>query len=139
MKVLKNNPGDAEVIKIDVSDLKQLTIVCDGKVVAHMYLPEYKITDDVEQKAKTMADSITTYNKCGKLPSELLEEVEAKGTALTELDWKAAELELQNNELLESLKYFTDKVEGGEARSTDTYAKYKALLTKIENNQTPQP
>lgn len=117
MKVLKNNPGEAEVIKIDVSDLQQLTIACDNKVVAHMYLPEYKITDDVEQKAKTMADSITTYNKCGKLPSELMEE---------------------NRELVEALKSTLEQFKRGDRLySSDkrVIANSEAILTKIENKE----
>lgn len=68
--------------------------------------------------ALIFSNGYNTYNKCFKLPSELIEE---------------------NRELIEALKYFTNKVERGEARSKDTYAVFKALLTKIENNQTPQP
>lgn len=73
----------------------------------------------------------TFYNS--KEAQEIIEEVS------WELSNKQNEKLLEDrNELVEALKYFTDKVDRGEARSKDTYAVFKALLTKIENNQTPQ-
>lgn len=71
---------------------------------------------EAEANAILIADAGTTYNKCGKLPSELLEE---------------------RNELVEALKESIEcfKIFGYDRISED----FKALLTKIENNQTPQP
>ena len=48
-----------EVLEIYVSDFKQICIASDAckSVLAHVYLPEYKITDELKATANLMANS----------------------------------------------------------------------------------
>lgn len=75
-----------------------------------------------EGNANLIADSITTYNKCGKLPSELMEERE------------------EMKEIIATMTRFTSN-DGWDKPLTHkkVLRHVNALLTKIENNQTPQP
>ena len=55
----KGIKGKWEVIEIDISDFKQICIASDASksVLAHVYLPEYKITDELKATANLMANS----------------------------------------------------------------------------------
>ena len=55
----KGIKGNWEVLEIDISDYKQLCIASDAykSVLAHVYLPEYKITDELKATADLMANS----------------------------------------------------------------------------------
>lgn len=55
----KGIKGNWEVIEIDISDYKQICIASDESesVLAHMYLPKYKITDELKATAVLMSNS----------------------------------------------------------------------------------
>ena len=55
-KGIKGNWG---VIAINISDFKQICVASDASksVLAHVYLPEYKITDELKATANLMANS----------------------------------------------------------------------------------
>lgn len=103
MKKLNVTPGEFKAEGVSIVRIE------DGYI--HAALPE----DD----AILYSDSLTTYNKCGKIPSEL---------------------ELQNRELIEALRNLCSS-DPLPAMLTfeQAWAACQALLTKIENNQTPQP
>lgn len=74
MKDLGITEGEWEKLEINITDYKQLAIICGKKVIAHVYLPDYEIKEEHLANAKLIADAGTTANKCGLLPSELLEQ-----------------------------------------------------------------
>ena len=55
----KGIKGNWEVIEINISDFKQICVASDASkpVLAHIYLPEYKITDELKATANLMAES----------------------------------------------------------------------------------
>lgn len=129
MKKLNVTPGEFKAEGVSVVRIE------DGYI--HAALPE----DD----AILYSDSITTYNKCGKLPSELMEEVNIKAPAVALLKQNEKLLE-ERNELVKALKRLIPnmKAYAFEYHKNDSWFERVfvdeiALLTKIENNQTPQP
>lgn len=65
-----------QVINIELADFAQSVIgETDGKVVCHMYLDTYKITENEKVNAEIMCDALNTYNQTPVLPSELLRQV----------------------------------------------------------------
>lgn len=76
---------------------------------------DFHVEDEPNNLVTIAHDSITTYNKCGKLTSELLE---------------------QNKELIEALKNLKDANPNDTTRNYEaSWSKAYALLSKIENNQ----
>jgi len=69
--------GEAEVITLDLFDYKQVCIGSQGskQVLLHMYLPEHKITPDIEANAEFIKDCFNVLNESGKTARELLERV----------------------------------------------------------------
>jgi hypothetical protein len=55
----KGIKGNWEVIEINISDFKQICVASDESksVLAHVYLPEYKITDELKSTANLMANA----------------------------------------------------------------------------------
>jgi len=55
----KGVKGNWEVIELNMADFKQICVASDAKknVLAHIYLPEYKITDELKATANLMANS----------------------------------------------------------------------------------
>ena len=55
----KGVKGNWKAIEINSSDLKQICIVSDANksVLAHVYLPEYKITDKLKATANLISNS----------------------------------------------------------------------------------
>lgn len=55
----KGIKGNWEVIEINISDFKQICVASDESksVLAHVYLPEYKITEELKHTANLMASS----------------------------------------------------------------------------------
>lgn len=55
----KGIKGNWEVIEINASDFKQICVASDESksVLAHIYLPEYKITDELKSTANLMANA----------------------------------------------------------------------------------
>lgn len=103
--------------------------VNEGKIVGYMPLTE---------GGKTICnDALETYNKCGKLPSELMEDNVWLETANANLDWIVTVLREQNRELIEALKKSTEILE--DRGFQEQAGRNNELLTKIENNQRPQP
>lgn len=70
--------------------------------------------EEMHANASLIADAGNTYQKCGLLPSELLE---------------------QRDELLAACKEFVRKVECGEARSKRSYAQMKGIINSIEKHE----
>ena len=54
---MKNTQGTWKVIKLDMADFKQICIASNVQtnVIAHLYLPDYKITPQIEADAKLMS------------------------------------------------------------------------------------
>jgi len=65
--------GEAEVITLGLSDYKQVCIGSEGSnyVLLHMYLPEHKITPEIEANAAFIADAFNGFNRTGKTYGEL--------------------------------------------------------------------
>ena len=112
MSKLNVTPGEWQVV--DTHDDNGKIIIWDGDEMAFAPVCDMGEIGEMNYNralsdAKLIADAGTTYNKCHKLPSELMQE---------------------NEELREALQYFIDKVDNGYAKSKETYEKYKTLLTK---------
>lgn len=76
-----------------------------------------------DANATLYADAHNTYNKCGKLPSELMEE------------W------MEMKEIITTMTRFASDDGWGKplTHKNTVLRSANALLTKIESNQTPQP
>lgn len=137
MKDLKITQGEFMSVKPEGSNgYYEVTNIQDGQSVATCF------GEDAESNSEVYADAHNTYQSTGITASELeadknkwenayVETCKRAGKLSTSLlDMKAErnELEKQRNELLEALKHFTDKVESGRARSTETYNYYKGIL-----------
>ena len=59
MENYKGIKGNWKVLEIDISDFKQICVGSDASrsVLAHIYLPEYKITEELKATANLMANS----------------------------------------------------------------------------------
>lgn len=55
----KGIKGNWEVIELNLADFKQICVASDESksVLAHVYLPEYKITDELKATANLMANA----------------------------------------------------------------------------------
>jgi hypothetical protein len=55
----KGIKGNWEVIEINISDFKQICVASNESksVLSHIYLPEYKITDELKATANLMANA----------------------------------------------------------------------------------
>lgn len=95
--------------KTDNHKIEQIR-VSGGEIVCH--IPFFN-NDKSEANAKLIADAGTTANKCGKLPSELLQENEEMKALLEELQ-----------------SYFKSLDDFNDAEINLSY-KIKQLLTKI--------
>lgn len=67
----KGIKGNWEVLEINISDFKQVCVASDESkaVLAHIYLPEYKVTDELKSTANLMANS---YNLLQSLQSAII-------------------------------------------------------------------
>jgi len=64
-----------KVINIELSDYDSSVIgQVEGKIVCHMDLPDYKITDSVKKNTEIICDALNTYQASNILPSELLQQ-----------------------------------------------------------------
>lgn len=79
--------GEWKTLKISVLDFKQITITSSESktVLAHMYLPEYDITPEIEANAELLAEAGTVANQCGLSPAQLLQQNKELREALEEI------------------------------------------------------
>jgi len=77
--------GEAKVITLGLSDYKQVCIGSEGSnyVLLHMYLPDHKITPEIEANAEFIKDCFNVLNESGKTARELLEREAKLEDALT--------------------------------------------------------
>ena len=90
----KGIKGNWEVIEINISDFKQICVASDESksVLAHVYLPEYKITDELKSTANLMANA---YELLQSLQSAII--LLKQTTEFEVLDsWKIKVQELEN-------------------------------------------
>lgn len=163
MERLKVTPGEWNVVVNPLFQSIFRHVETRDKQIAEVKSyprPKYPPEKEAEANAILIADAGTTYNKCGKLPSELLEEVTSKQISINSLLKNREKLSEQNRELIEALNGFMnwseDKGISGCTYGDTEYdsesaaygyntclnhfkSKIKSLITKIENNQTPQP
>ena len=85
--------GNFRTISIGLSDYSQLTIATDAQdaEIAHVYLPEYKITPEIKAVAELMAGSVQMYELLEKLslqelPGDLNKEINSVLENVTNID-----------------------------------------------------
>jgi len=79
--------GEAKVITLGLSDYKQVCIGSDGskQVLLHMYLPDHKITPEIEANAEFIKDRFNVLNESGKTARELYSERDELKKALSDI------------------------------------------------------
>lgn len=74
MGKFKGTQGVWDTVEINITDYKQLAIVSDKKVIAHVYLPDYKIEEDHAANAKLIAAAPKMLEIINELVSAIINE-----------------------------------------------------------------